>query len=556
MNILIVEDDAQELKEVLPVCSKEDLVQTAGTCQEAMCALENAWPEVIISDAIFPAQATEYPDRYKAFMIGILLDKLRTFASQRSHQRKKLPKVILISGAPEAAENFSEIAAWLAEGRLYDVVPKAGFGSWEFFRAVLSHRLNGLRRDVRFAGVLQNADIAFREMAACGIVTQHPSMLRMWEIVKSHSLQASHTTNLFITGEAGVGKDLVAQAVADLKGCKSKYRAFNCNVPEGLFLSQLVGTMPGAFPNAMNTPGLVEQAGDGVLFLDQFCSISSTNQFQLLRLLEEKTREYSRLGGTEIKSARCKFVIADNVSPKVALSAAATDQKRLIEEMYYRVGLDVVTVPSLRARREDIPLLTSTFLAQLNSSHGQVSLDEEVVDRFCVGPWKGNVRALYDIVKKIVRDCSGCVSWAQVCSLFDPGVLSAEVGEVPIIVRRGNRDGEEVLGEQIRARLSDKGQKSFEMLQQRLHDPSTKLDLDSYHVYKLLDYLCADRSKTVRASDSATVLGIAESQFKKVVCVLFESPLESYKKYHLVTMVKEERDGKALKYLLVGDLYA
>jgi CheY-like chemotaxis protein len=123
MNILVVEDDRQELDEVLPVCSQEDSVQTAGTCQDAISTLDHAWPEVIISDAIFPAWASEYSDRYRAFMVGAFLDKLRDAASKR---KKKLPKVILISGAAEAAEHFPEIAAWLADGRLYDVVPKAG----------------------------------------------------------------------------------------------------------------------------------------------------------------------------------------------------------------------------------------------------------------------------------------------------------------------------------------------------------------------------------------------------------------------------------------------
>jgi transcriptional regulator with PAS, ATPase and Fis domain len=112
----------------------------------------------------------------------------------------------------------------------------------------------------------------------------------MWEVIKRHALEDSHSENLFISGEMGVGKDLVAQAVARLKDpdfrlkepCyplrENEFLPFNCNVTETLFLSEMFGTKPGAFSDAKDNPGLIERAGNGVLFLDQFCSISEASQ--------------------------------------------------------------------------------------------------------------------------------------------------------------------------------------------------------------------------------------------------------------------------------------
>jgi len=565
MNILIVEDDPQELEEVRPVCLQEDSVQTASTCQDAISGLDRAWPEVVISDAIFPARQGEYADRYKSFLVGVLLDKLREIASET---HRKVPKVILISGAVEAAEHFSEVADWLRNGRLYDVVPKAGFGSWNFFRAVLAHRLNSLRRDVHFAAVLQNAAESFREMARCGIITQDPKMLQMWQLVKRHAMEDKHTDNAFISGEMGVGKELVAQAIARLKDPafqlkapfyplqESEFLPFNCNIPEGLFLGEMFGTKRGAFNDAQDKPGLIEKAGNGVLFLDQFCSISATNQRQLLRVLEEGTRQYRRLGGAENKAAHCKFVIADTVSVREALEVGVNDEKRLIAEMSSRLKHGSITIPPLRDRRDDIPLLTRVFLDRFNPSRNKVSLEQEVVDRFYRGPWEGNVRALHDIVRGVVQMSDGCVGWAQVCRCFSDDVLYPEVGEEAIRARVGWRGDENHLKDDIRAHLNQKGRLLFDELERKLADPSMKLDLDPNNVYRLLCHLCGDRSRRIRASESLDVLGVKASQFAKVVRVLYESSTETYKKYHLVTMLRELPDGRALAYQLLDGLYA
>ena len=194
----------------------------------------------------------------------------------------------------------------------------------------------------------------------------------------------------------------------------------------------MFGTERGAYPDAQNMEGLVERAGTGVLFLDQFCSISEANQFELLRLLEPDTREYQRLISGRTKVAGCKFVIADILSSYAASQAGAGALKRLIPEMYSRLRFGV-EVPPLRDRRSDIPLLVTVLLDRFNlQSRKSVRLDEEVVDRFSRGRWAGNVRALHDIVAELVRRCTGCVGWAQVCSSFDSEQLEPEVGAGPV----------------------------------------------------------------------------------------------------------------------------
>jgi DNA-binding NtrC family response regulator len=274
-----------------------------------------------------------------------------------------------------------------------------------------------------------------------------------------------------------------------------------------------------------------------------------------LRVLEESTRQYRRLGGAENKEAKCKFIIADTVSPKAALGAGVHDEKRLIQEVYSRVAYGGVVVLPLRDRRDDIPLLTKLFLDKFNPSHNKVTLEDEVLDRFYKGHWGGNVRALHDIVRRVVHASTGCVGWPQVVSCFDPDVLSPEVGEEQLVHKRVGRADRGILQEKIRASLSQGGRALFEALEQKLQNPPTKLDLDPYNVYSLLHYLSADRSRRIRANESLTVLGIAEVQFAKVVSVLYESSTDNYKKYHLITMLKEERDGRARTYRLMSNLY-
>jgi DNA-binding NtrC family response regulator len=486
VNILIVEDDPHELAEVRTVCLDEDSVQTAENLRDAKEALLQFWPETVILDAVFPSIPCANPGLYTNFNAGKLLEALR----ERKPKGKRLPDVILISGAPEAAEHFSEIAPWLTDGTLYDVIPKAGFSSWGFFRQVLGHKLSGLRRDRPFAAVMSNAKTVFEEMEEIGgIVTRHPSMLRVWDRIKQHAEPANQGANFYVWGEPGVGKELVARAVAKLK--KTDCLTYNCNVNHEVFYLEIFGSCVGAFTTAVNRAGLIERAQKGVLFLDQFCSISDNLQRQLLRVLESDARDYQRMGGQIVK-AECKFVIADTLSPEAASHAAPADAKRMIAELFSRVQFGGVEIPPLRDRQGDIALLTRKFLGRFNSDFNKrVELDAEILDRFTDGRWPGNVRALRDVVRNLVSAFSGRVGWDDICRLPDGTAVQSQLdkpggGAAPTAVsvtatpqpaspvpRRLGINDEKDLKDMLLRILSPKGAELVEALDKVLRDRVT-----------------------------------------------------------------------------------
>lgn len=212
------------------------------------------------------------------------------------------------------------------------------------------------------------------------------------------ALAAIRFQSALVAGETGVGKNLVPVA---LVGCSRRpagpLEVLDCAAtPPEHFEGELLGTVAGAYPGAVDRPGAVERAGSGILLIDEIGSVPPAHQGALLRLLE--SRDFKRLGDVARQPVHSSLVITTG-QPLGSLMEAG----QLRPDLYYRLLQDVVIyIPPMRERVEDIPLLAQTFLADLPGSR---SLDRDALEVLATASWPGNVRQLRAVVRAAARLC-------------------------------------------------------------------------------------------------------------------------------------------------------
>lgn len=220
------------------------------------------------------------------------------------------------------------------------------------------------------------------------------------EATKKIPLIASCEANVLIVGETGTGKELYARAIHYASARAGKpFMPVNCGaIPVELVENELFGHDRGAFTSASNLQvGLIEEANGGTLFLDEIDCLPIFAQVKLLRFLQEK--EYRRLGSPKIRHANVRVIAASNVN-----LSEAVDNGKVRQDLFYRLNILSVTLPPLRDRREDIPLLARSFLTRYaRESQKQVTdFSEEVLNLLMVHSWPGNVRELDHVVERAV----------------------------------------------------------------------------------------------------------------------------------------------------------
>lgn len=237
---------------------------------------------------------------------------------------------------------------------------------------------------------------------------------KMQRVFESIQMISKNDMTVLITGESGTGKDLAARAIHDLSERRRQpFVAVNCpTVPENILESELFGYRKGAFTHAaQNKIGLFQEAHKGTIFLDEIGDISTAIQTKLLRVLQEKT--IKPLGDTKSIRVDARVIASTNRNLREKIKNA-----EFRDDLFYRLNVLPITLPPLRERREDIPLLVSHFLKkhgkELNRSGRSAS--PELMDLFLRQPWEGNVRELENLV---IRGL-----------LFSPGeeILPAAVG--------------------------------------------------------------------------------------------------------------------------------
>ncbi|HEU4930275.1 MAG TPA: sigma 54-interacting transcriptional regulator [Candidatus Krumholzibacteria bacterium] len=227
-----------------------------------------------------------------------------------------------------------------------------------------------------------------------------------WKDVLRHvGRVASSDTTVLITGESGTGKEVVSRLIHQGSARVDKaFIAINCAaLPEQLLESELFGHEKGAFTGAFSTKtGRIEQAAGGTLFLDEIAEMSPLVQAKLLRVLQE--REFQRVGGTRTLKADVRVVAATNRN-----LAAAIARGSFREDLYYRLNVFQIRIPSLRERPEDILPLAESFLEELGAAMGRpaAGISRDGRAWLLEYPWPGNVRELRNAIERAILLCDG-----------------------------------------------------------------------------------------------------------------------------------------------------
>jgi two-component system response regulator PilR (NtrC family) len=229
------------------------------------------------------------------------------------------------------------------------------------------------------------------------IIGRSESMLEVFKMIET---VAKTNSTILLTGESGTGKGLVAQAIHFHSLRRERpFVALNCGaLPETLLESELFGHMRGAFTGAdSNKKGLLEVAEKGTVFLDEIGEMSAVMQVKLLRVLQE--RRFRRVGGLEELQADIRVIAATNQD----LAKLVADG-RFREDLFYRINVIPISLPPLRDRREDIPLLADHFLTKYGEQMGKsiAGISQTAMDLLIHHDWPGNIRELENVLERAV----------------------------------------------------------------------------------------------------------------------------------------------------------
>lgn len=233
-------------------------------------------------------------------------------------------------------------------------------------------------------------------------ITQDKALLGVLDMAKK---VAPSTATILVTGESGTGKELLAAFIHATSNRKSEpYVAINCAaLPEQLAESELFGHEKGTFTGALSRKiGKFESAEKGTLVLDEITEMALPLQAKLLRALQEK--EIVRLGNNHPVPIDARVIAISNQNMKKAVKSGA-----FREDLYYRLNVIPLTIPPLRERKNDIPLLADYFLKRFSSQNAQamVRISDSAMDLLLTQPWPGNVRQLENAIERGVLIGSG-----------------------------------------------------------------------------------------------------------------------------------------------------
>jgi DNA-binding NtrC family response regulator len=255
--------------------------------------------------------------------------------------------------------------------------------------------LEGIQRQALMAGELEELRMQSWKPESYGIRTRSPSMKQVLQRVRQ---VAPTMMNVLIQGETGTGKGVLARLIHKQSARADKtFIHVHCGaIPDTLLESELFGHEKGAFTHAIQRKlGKFELAQGGTIFLDEIGTMSSAAQIKLLQVLQDKI--FQRVGGFSDIQADVRVVAASNLSLK---ALCETGQFR--SDLYYRLNVFSVTVPPLRERKEDVPLLSEALLQRFNQNHPKMlrGLHPDVLEIFRRYDWPGNIRELENVLER------------------------------------------------------------------------------------------------------------------------------------------------------------
>jgi DNA-binding NtrC family response regulator len=272
-------------------------------------------------------------------------------------------------------------------------------------------------------------DAASPPHSLCSTIIGHSAPMRaLFDIIEK---VAGSSATILIQGESGTGKELAARAIHHLSDRSSRnFVPVNCAaIPDDLLESELFGHVKGSFTGAhANRAGRFELADKGTLFLDEIGDMRANLQVKLLRVLQ--SREFEPVGSNKSIKVDVRIIAATNTDLEHMVST-----RDFREDLYYRLSVIPITIPPLRERREDIPLLIHSFLTRFNSDrkHAVKGFSRDTLDILCDYSWPGNVRELENLVERVVilKD-SGFITPDDLPEKYLSGRVQVQVPEMTL----------------------------------------------------------------------------------------------------------------------------
>ncbi len=365
-SVLVVDDDPDLLRLMqIRLAAAGYAVTVAESAERALAQLAVARPRVVVTDLR---------------MSG--MDGMALFESIQD-QNPALPVIILT-----------------AHGTIPDAVSAVKSGVFGYLTKPFEARtlLTEIERALTLGGgtstqAADGIDDGWRK----GIITRNPAME---DVLAKARLVADSDASVFIYGESGSGKELIARAIHDASRRREQpFVAINCGaIPEQLLESELFGHVKGSFTGAVRDhKGLFQTANKGTLFLDEIGDMPVSLQVKLLRVLQE--RQVRPVGSTQSHDVDVRLISATHRNIEAEMAAG-----NFRDDLYYRLNVVALHLPPLSDRREDIPLLANHFLTLLAQKYRRTisGFAPEAIEILVSAPWPGNVRQLYNVVEQAV----------------------------------------------------------------------------------------------------------------------------------------------------------
>jgi DNA-binding NtrC family response regulator len=365
-TVLVVEDDANQRGIVTTILAKDGFyVEDAGTGKKALELAKNGAFEVVLTDLRLPdIEGTEILKEVKS-------------------QNRPCHVIVMT-----------------AYGSIPSAIEATKLGAFHYLEKPLEKDQlllvmnNAINQVKLLKDNLMLKDQLFDKFHLDNIIGDHGSMHALFAIVRK---VAPTSSTVLIYGESGTGKELFAKSIHYNSPRKNHlFFAINCAaIPETLLESELFGYEKGAFTGALTRhTGLFEQANGSTLFLDEIGDLTLAMQAKILRAIQEK--EIRRVGGKETLKLDVRIIAATNKKLEAEIARGT-----FREDLYYRLNVIAFTIPPLRDKKTDIPVLVEHFLRKLNETHGQIkAVSKEALQVMLDYSWPGNVRQLDSVLER------------------------------------------------------------------------------------------------------------------------------------------------------------